>query len=256
MNEKLISIIIPTCNRADLLKYAIESILYQTYEKMEIIVIDDASSCDNLTVINNFNAPIVYHRFKTNQGGNVCRNKGVELASSEYIAFLDDDDTWSSKKLEKQYKLMIRNNIDLSYTGKNIITVNKELTERYSFNEPNYINLKKSIMLRNFIGTTSSIMLKKDKFLDIGGFNTSLPALQDYEFYIRFIYNDFSVLGIDESLVNYFIYKKNTTISKSMKKKLIAIKIILYENYDKVYIPLLVFSLIKNILKSILFGHR
>ncbi len=251
-----ISIVITTYNRSDLLKNAIISVSEQTYHDIEIIVVDDASSCDNQHVINSFNLPIIYYRFEINQGGNVCRNKGVSLSKGGYIAFLDDDDTWRKDKIKKQYEFMIINNLDLSYTGKNIITINKNPSERYSFSEPNFINLKKSIMLKNFIGTTSSIMLKKDNFLDIGGFDIRMPALQDYELYIRFIYENFSVGGIDEAMVNYFIYPTNANISKSIKKKLIASKIMVCKNYSKGYILLLVLNLAKNIFKSIILGHR
>lgn len=254
----LISIIIPTHNRSNLLKNAIKSVVNQTYKDIEIIVIDDASTCNNKLVIDSFKVPIIYHRFESNQGGNICRNKGVELASGNYIAFLDDDDTWDENKLQKQYKAMSENNIDLCYTGKNIITVDENLNElnrRYSYASPIFENLKKSIMQKNFIGTTSSIMVKKDKFLEVGGFDINMPALQDYELYIRLIHADLKVTGIDEGLVDYFIYKKNDAVSKSLKKKMNAISQIMKNNYEKKYSLFLLFSLLRSLFKSLLVGH-
>ena len=253
----MISIVIPTHNRPDLLKNAIYSVINQTYKNIEIIVVDDASTSNNQSVIDSFDENIKYHRFETNQGGNVCRNKGVELSDGEYIAFLDDDDIWLPEKLEKQLYLMKENDIDLCYTGKNIITVDeglKELNRRYSFVNPKYTSLKKSIMHKNFIGTTSSIMIKKEKFFVIGGFDVNMPALQDYELYLRFIHAELSVKGIDEGLLDYFIYQNKSAISKSLKKKFKAMKLIINKNKKYLYYLFLEFS--KNIFKSILLGHK
>lgn len=255
----MISVVIPTHNRLDLLKNAIQSVVNQTYKNIEIIVVDDASSCNNKDIVESFRRSIIYYRFETNQGGNVCRNKGVELATGEYIAFLDDDDVWHSEKLEKQYQLMNETDVDLCYTGRNIIVVDEKLQEinrRYSFSRPKFVSLKKSIMQKNFIGTTSSILIKKEKFLDTDGFCIKMPALQDYEFYIRFIYNDFKVIGIDDGLVDYYIYQKKSAISKTLKKRFDAAKQMIKKNRSKEYIILLYALPLKIIVKYILFGHR
>ena len=255
MDDK-ISIVIPTHDRDNLLKKAIQSVLNQTYKNIEIIVIDDASECDNKSVVENFDMSIIYYKFKTNQGGNICRNKGAKLATGGYIAYLDDDDTWHKDKLEKQLRLMQEKNLDLSYTGKNIITLNpffEELHRKYSFGKPSYTNnLKKSIMSKNFIGTTSSIMIKKEKFDEVSGFDIRMPALQDYEFYIRFINKGFNAVGIDEPLVDYYIYQKKSAISKSSTKYFNAYKLILKKNRTQGYFYLLRIRFIKSILKRLL----
>jgi len=253
-----VSVIITTYNRPDELKLAIKSVISQTKLPEQIIVVDDASASDNYSVIVNFDTPIIYYRFNTNQGANICRNKGVELANGEFIAFLDDDDTWKPEKLEKQLSLIQTKGTDLCYTGKVIITVDEnthEAKRRYSFAKPKYNNLKKSIMQKNFIGTTSSIMLKKEKFIEAGKFDVKMPALQDYELYIRFIHAGFSVGGIDEGLVDYFIYKETNAISKSLDKSFIASKKIVSKNFNQKYRYILIVSLLKIIFKKILKGH-
>jgi len=235
----MVSVIITTYNRSDFLRHAIQSVVDQSYKEIEIIVIDDASSCDNQSVIDKFNQEILYYRFDTNKGANVCRNKGAELANYKYIAYLDDDDQWVEDKIENQLKFMENNSVDLSYTGKYIITLDdqyQELSKRYSFWVPKSKNLEKEIMKKNFIGTTSSIMLQRDKFLQIGGFDINLPALQDYEFYIRFIFQGFSIKGINKPLVNYYIYQNENAISKSSKKNLDAKKQILIKHRNKKYL--------------------
>ncbi len=236
--KNIISVIIPTHNRAHLLGNAILSAINQTYKKIEIIVVDDASSCDNHEIVKKIDFPIIYYRFETNRGGNACRNKGVELSTGKYVAFLDDDDTWCSDKLEKQLELMIKNSINLSYTGKKMAVLDEHLKENkrwYAFTRPRYPSLKKSIMLMNFIGTTSSIIVEKNIFLEVGGFDIKMPALQDYEFYIRFIYAGYTVKGIDEGLVNYHIYKKQKAISKNLKKRLIAVYKLVLKNKNREY---------------------
>lgn len=251
---KLISVIIPTHNRVDLLGNAIQSVVKQTYKNIEIIVVDDASTCNNQELIKNIDYPVVYHRFDTNQGGNVCRNKGVELSKGEYVAFLDDDDTWYPQKIEKQLKLMLKKNIDLCYTGKNIITVDemlRELNRRYSFSSPKYDNFKKSIMYQNFLGTTSTILVDKNKFLYVGGFNIEMPALQDYEFYIRFIYANFSVEGVNESLVDYFIYKKKKSISKNIRKRRMALYKLISKNSKREFFIYSFYFIFRYIFKTI-----
>ena len=248
-----ISVIIPTHNRVDLLERAIKSVLNQTLVDIEIIVVDDASSIATKNFINSFNGSIIYHRFEKNQGANVCRNKGVSLSNCSFIAFLDDDDTWEVDKLERQFNLLNSKNIDLCYTGKNIIYIDKNsriVKQRYSFSNPKDNYLTYSIMKSNFIGTTSSIMLRKSKFLEIGGFDIVMPSLQDYEFYIRFISSGFSVKGINKPLVNYYVYKGESAISKSLKKGLKSSLILLKKNKKGGFVFLI--SLLKINLKKIL----
>ena len=250
----MISIIIPTYNRPKLLKKAIESIVNQTYKNIEIIVVDDNSSMDNKVIIDSFDFPIIYFKFDKNQGGNACRNKGVELSRGEYIAFLDDDDVFHKNKIEKQISFMKQNNIELSYTGKNIIYIenDKILKKRYSFHFPCCKNLNKAIMKQNFIGSTSTIIVKKESFLDVDGFDMKMPALQDYEFYIRFIHSGFKVQGIDEALLDYFIFVEEKAVSKSLKKNLKATQLILKKYYKDDFFISLFISLSKITIKKIL----
>jgi glycosyltransferase involved in cell wall biosynthesis len=248
-----ISIVIPTHNRPNLLKKAIKSVINQTYKNIEIIIIDDASIIDNKSIINNFKKTnIIYYKFNKNQGGNICRNKGVELSSGDYISFLDDDDIWNSKKLEIQLDFMLKNDLDLSYTARSILKVkdNKEISQRYSFKKITIKNnIKKSIMQNNFIGPTSSIMIKKELFFKVKGFDIEMPAMQDYDLYIRCIFNNARVLGINKALVDYYIFLNNKSIGRSLKKSNKARKLFIkkYRNYQ--YFNILYFNLLNDFLK-------
>ncbi|BAZ43941.1 glycosyl transferase, group 2 family protein [Chondrocystis sp. NIES-4102] len=103
MEKYLVSVIIPTYNRADLIPRAIASVIGQVYQNWEIIVVDDASDQDIAQVIKSINdSRITYIRHQTNLGGSAARNTGIKYAQGEYIAFLDSDDLWLPDKLSLQ----------------------------------------------------------------------------------------------------------------------------------------------------------
>lgn len=100
-----VSVVIPTHNRSSLLRRAIQSVLDQTYQDFEIIVVDDASTDDTEAVVKGFaDERIRYVRHSENRGEAASRNTGIRLAKGEYIAGHDDDDVWLPPKLEKQVK--------------------------------------------------------------------------------------------------------------------------------------------------------
>jgi len=102
-----VSVIIPTFNRAAFLKSAIKSALHQTYDDIEIIVVDDNSSAPVHDVIKKLqDTRIKYIRHKHNFGVSVARNTGIKASKGKYIAFLDDDDEWLPEKLEKQIEII------------------------------------------------------------------------------------------------------------------------------------------------------
>ena len=180
--NKLVSTIITTCNRFDLFKIALTSVQNQTYQETEIIVVDGS----DINAIQNYIKQypnIIYVNHKSKHP-NVLRNIGIECASGELLAFLDDDDMWENDKLALQVQCLENSNIGLCYTGKNILNSNNNKM-KYSYHTAKFKSDSKSIMWDNFIGTTSSIMVRKDVILDVDCFDEQLPALQDYDLYIR-----------------------------------------------------------------------
>src|ERR1700737_4457090 len=115
-----VSVIIPTYNRAELLRSAIISVLTQIFQDFEVIVVDDASRDNTQNVVHSFNdRRIRYIRNGMNKGDAVARNVGITNSSCEYIAFLDDDDEWLPEKLEKQINLLENSspNVGVVHTG-------------------------------------------------------------------------------------------------------------------------------------------
>ncbi|NJL52681.1 MAG: glycosyltransferase family 2 protein, partial [Hydrococcus sp. SU_1_0] len=103
MVHQLVSVIIPTYNRADLILRAIASVVAQSYANLEIIVVDDASSEDIPEAIAQIDDPrLKYIRHDTNLGGSVARNTGIKHAQGQFVAFLDSDDVWLPDKLQSQ----------------------------------------------------------------------------------------------------------------------------------------------------------
>ena len=115
-----VSVIIPTHNRARFLREAISSVLNQTFQDFEILVVDDASDDNTREVVAGFeDIRIKYFRHDTNRGGSAARNTGIRNSMCSYIAFLDDDDEWFPEKLGKQMELLLASDpkVGAVYTG-------------------------------------------------------------------------------------------------------------------------------------------
>ena len=225
-----VSVIIPTFNRCSPLKNAIESVLAQTFQDFEIIVVNDGSTDQTSKYLSTLkDRRFRYIEFETNRGGSFARNEGIKQAKGEYIAFLDDDDYWESTKLEEQIHLIQEQNVDLCYTGLNLYTYNNKFI-KYAFHRPRYVNLYRSIMNDNFFGGTSSILVKKKLVEEAGCFDHNLPALQDYDLFIRLIKHGCTIKGINKPLVKYYIVDVNRSISCSFKNYKTAAKY-LYNKY-------------------------
>ena len=222
MNE-LVSVIITTYNRLERLKEALKSVQEQSYPHIEIIIVD-SSKMENTKEYILKNKRIIYAQSNINHP-NVLRNLGIQYSTGNWIAFLDDDDTWDKEKITKQVECFKKNKIGLCYTGKNIINQNNK-NIKYSYKKGLFNVSAKSIMWDNFIGVTSSIMIKKNIISKIGNFDESFPALQDYEFSIR-VCQKYNVKGINEPLVNYHYQHNKQQVSMNninFKKACIMLK--------------------------------
>lgn len=235
MKNNSISVIIPTYNRPKELYQALNSVYNQTIMPSEIIVIDDASEFENRPVIDSYDMPITYYRFDTNQGGNVCRNKGIELAKGEFIAFLDDDDEFAGNKIQIIKNEIAKNpQIDLFYHPAEIHMVNENIVY---FSKPKEFsslsNAFNKLLLENYIGGTSMVVCKKKTLVELGLFDTQLPSLQDYELWLRFLERKKNIKLINSPLTIYYHYTNKNSITKSIDKNKMSIKRI--ENKFKYY---------------------
>lgn len=188
----LVSVIITTYNRPKYLRETLESIINQTYENFEVLIIDDGSkqpnAIENKTIVNSYNKCNYY--YKKNTGQPDSRNFGIKRAKGEFIAFCDDDDLWIKEKLELQVKILSENPKYDMTTGcigyinhyseiiKNKIKCHEGYNHGYVF---------KYFLEKN---RTSSVtpMMRKSIFNDVGYFNPSFTIAEDWEFWRRLSY--------------------------------------------------------------------
>lgn len=222
--KPLVTAVIPTYNRHDLLSKAIASVLSQTYNNIETIIVDNGplpeQGYSDIIASGNNIKYIKIHE----QGANYARNRGISEARGEYIAFLDDDDEWLPTKVEDSLRLFESNNdIGLVFTGKRVICVNEGISF-YSRSHFNSDDAAEEILVDNFIGTTSCVMVKKT-LLQYNLFDVSLSACQDHDLWIR-LCRLCKVGYIDKPLLNYYQRSSLGQISSDYKKYISAHTII------------------------------
>lgn len=207
MRQK-VSVILPTYNRAELLLRAIESVLEQTYEEFELLVIDDGSTDNTREMVEGVKDPrIQYIRLEKNSGPAHARNIGIANAKYDYIAFHDSDDRWRKEKLEKQMDRLEldSNRIGLvygccEYNGllqqKGYIPRQEiELEKKRGFIYPHLLE-------ENLIGMPS-LLVRRECIEKVGGFNENFPSLEDYEWILR-LSSLYEVEYVDEVLVDVY----------------------------------------------------
>ncbi|MFD2100206.1 glycosyltransferase family 2 protein [Flagellimonas iocasae] len=154
----MVSIITPVFNSQKYISECITSVINQTYDNWEHILIDDCSTDGSDEIIKNFSKidkRIKYYALERNGGAGVARNKAIELAKGRYIAFLDSDDLWTPDKLERQIEFMVKNKYSFSYTDYFVITDDRE-HPLFRRSAPNRVSYTK--MLRNdYIGCLTAI---------------------------------------------------------------------------------------------------
>jgi glycosyltransferase involved in cell wall biosynthesis len=198
----LVSVIIPTYNRAHLLGRAVRSVINQTFEDFEIIIVDDASTDGTHTLVKSLeDKRISYIKLYLNQGASIARNVGIQHAQGEYIAFLDSDDEWFPLKLKKQLDVFKDSppNLGLVYTKSVTVTENSE--------KPSIVplfcgNLLPFLLVYNYIGLTSTPLIRKECFSKSGFFDESLPVSEDWDMWIR-ISQYYECSFVPETLVRY-----------------------------------------------------
>lgn len=203
--KDLVSVVIPTYKRSDMLGRAIKSVLSQTYKNLEVLVVsdnepDDEYSLAASTLVTSFNDQRVRLILQEKHiNGAAARNAGIRASRGEYIAFLDDDDYWEIKKVELQVKLL--KTLDASYGG--VTCKNKHYCEGRLVTALPPIkeqNLCKNILLRLADLSTDAIMLKRSYLDKTGYFDESLRRHQEVQL-MTFFTSEFKVKLLDMYLV-------------------------------------------------------
>ncbi len=203
----LVSVIIPTYNRAAFLRNAIESVLKQTFPDFEILVVDDASQVAVEEIVRECgDSRIRLLRHDRNRGEAPARNTGILYATGEYLAFLDDDDEWLPEKLEVQVSVLSRRppSVGGVYTGFFVVemTVGNILYTKIPTISG---NIYPELLRHNVIGTPSTLMLRRACIEQVGLFDPSIVYGVDYDLYLR-IARYFAFDCIGQPLVRYHVH--------------------------------------------------
>ncbi|SFR58109.1 glycosyltransferase family 2 protein [Maribacter stanieri] len=237
INNILVSIIVPNYNGAKYIEDCINSVLNQTYTNWELIICDDNSSDNSVELINNYNddriiSPVIHNE---NKGAAVARNNAIRQATGEFIAFLDNDDYWDPKKLEKQVEFML----DGSYTF--------TFTDYVQFNTKNKKNIRckkvvsRNDLLKNNYILTSTVIYNAKKLGKI--YMANIRKRQDWSLFINII--EKSEFAYNLPLALSFYRKHEDSISSN--------KIDLLEYNFNFYNKVLGYSKLKSFLMMVRF---
>ncbi len=226
MMDKLVSVIMPAYNCADIIGASIESVIAQTYVNWELIVVDDLSSDDTVRVVSEYalkDPRIVCIGLEKNSGAAMARNKAIEVAKGDFIAFLDSDDLWLPNKLEKQIAFMEANNCSLSCTD--YIRIDDEGRELgILLKAPKKTSRRKSLWLANPMGN-STVIYNCSK---IGKFYIpNIRKRNDFALWIKILEKEKYCLGLNEVLCCYRV--SANSLSKN-KTSLLKYQLELYHN--------------------------
>jgi glycosyltransferase involved in cell wall biosynthesis len=216
MNNPLVSILIPTYNRAHSIDKTIDSILAQSYKNWECIIVDDGSTDETEAIVDKYikqDTRIFYTKrpFSMIKGPSVCRNIGLTLAKGDYIQFFDDDDTMFTNMLECKINTILKENADVVVSPLQFFDV----TSNQKTKENNIVAKQNSIIEDYILGNVSwyvSGPLWKKDFLKIS-FDEKIQTLDDWDFNLRNLYLNPKTAYIHQPLQFYYIYPKGQTLS-------------------------------------------
>jgi glycosyltransferase involved in cell wall biosynthesis len=192
-----VSVIIPTFNRFSFLKKTVDSVLNQSYQEFELIIIDDGSTDNTKELIKAYGRQLKYI-YQENKGPAGARNRGIKESNSGFICFLDSDDRWDKHKLAIQLKAMQENpDYLISHTQEIWYRQGKLLNQKDKHKKfPGYIFDK---CLPICAVGISTVMARRELFEEVGLFDESLPCCEDYDLWLR-VSAKYEFLFIDRAL--------------------------------------------------------
>ncbi|MBJ2135080.1 glycosyltransferase family 2 protein [Paraglaciecola chathamensis] len=181
--NELVSCIITTFNRPDLVSFAIDSVLKQSYTCVELFIINDCSTKSYSDVIEKYSryTNVSFHRNENNLGLSASRNKGLSLSNGKYIAFLDDDDIWLPSKLKEQVNILREYPDYVACSSSHIESESNKLVK----NTKDTVSLN-DLLGANIIGPPSKVLVKKSRIESIR-FDENAKHAEDWDFYLQLL---------------------------------------------------------------------
>lgn len=209
----MISIVLPSYNRAQVLPKAVESILRQTYKDFELIIVDDGSSDNTREVVKSFDDDRIVYVHQENAGACVARNNGINHARGEYIAFQDSDDIWHEDKLEKQLKALQDKKADIVFCRMNRMSDGQKIGLVSDYFKEGFLSkevMPMSIGTQTLVG--KSVVFKQQKF------DPEMPRFQEFELLVR-AQKDYSIYCMEEPLVDYHLQSDSISVKPASIEK-------------------------------------
>jgi len=222
----MISIVVPAYNRSATIRASVESVLRQTYSTFELLVVDDASTDDTVEQVEAIgDARIRVVRHSQNRGVSAARNTGIREARGIWVAFQDSDDEWLPRKLEKQMAELEASTPDTVGVYCGMVVVGRHFQGKGDRRQVLYIpnarlttvagQIMTTLLAAN-LASTQTLIVRREKLLEVGGFDEDLPALVDWDCMLRL-----ARLGpfrfVDEPLVLQFFSENSITRSVAMR---------------------------------------
>ena len=212
IKELLISIIMPAYNCEKYIEDAINSVIAQTYNSWELIVIDDGSKDNTIKIVEGLSDKdkrIRFYKNEKNLGVSETRNKGISFAKGDWIAFLDSDDMWEPVKLEKQFEIVEQKTEEFLFTGSSYINEEGKPFKGI-FEVPEKVKYKR---LRNQnVISCSSVLVKKKYFENIKMEKDEMH--EDYAVWLRILKLGVTAYGVNEPLLIYRISRNSKSGDK------------------------------------------
>lgn len=203
MTDPLVSVVIPSYGRPEMVSGAVETVRDQTYEPIELIVVDDCSPDPIEPQVREMDLDgfqdVRVIRHEENQGAAAARATGIEAAAGEFIAFLDDDDRWTAEKLRKQVAALQEwgSEAGVAYTGMRYVDEDGETKREHVPTESG--DLTKTLLCRNVVGSYSTVLVRAAAIEEVGLPDSQFPSWQDLEWYVRLSQN-WAFVAVDEPL--------------------------------------------------------
>ena len=220
--HKMISVIVPIYNAGKLLEACVDSIRTQTYEDLEILLVDDGSTDGSLDVMRDFEKKDNRIRlvFCSHGGVSAARNRGIEESQGEFISFVDADDTIEPEMLESLYKAILRDKTEIALCGCKIISSNKKIpVEEHSYGKEQVMTGEEvlSVILRGGIGYSVCNRLIRRGFLEDVRFRIGEPK-EDNWFNCELMTKKCRISVLKECYYNYIRHSKSTTVTVTSKE--------------------------------------
>ena len=208
-SEPLVSVIIPTRNRASSVVKALQSVFSQTYPSVEIIVVDDASGDETPETLKELKGqfPVRVFRNSTPMGAAASRNRAIQESEGIYIAGLDDDDTWEPERIS----LLLKNFRD---NHSAVTSYDRMITDSGSRTWKKKLRITlDDLLYYNMVG--NQVLTKRDYLMEVGGYDESLPSAQDYDLWIRLSQRFGPVITVPKVLQNIRMDSERERITTS-----------------------------------------